>query len=106
MMLTIQNTTNNHDHSTAKNYDVVYTYLFFCTFQKAMINPLQSYLQALSLCSSNSKNLMVMLGTRKRFSEKNNSCVYKLHSIHTRLQYMTKPVWSHVLALSALSNHT
>ena len=63
-MLTIQNTTNNHDHSTAKNYDVVYTYLFFiCTFQKAMINPLQSYLQALSLCSSNSKNVMVMLGS-------------------------------------------
>ena len=29
--------------------------------------------------------------TRKRFSEKNNSCVYKWHSIHTRLQYMTKP---------------
>ena len=24
--------------------------------------------------------------TRKRFSEKNNSCVYKWHSIHTRLQ--------------------
>ena len=50
-----------------------------------------------------SKNATI---TRKRFSEKTNSCVYKEHSIHTRLQYMTKPVWSHVLALSALSNHT
>ena len=44
--------------------------------------------------------------TRKRFSEKTNSCVLQIARIHTRLQYMTKPVWSHVLALSALSNHT
>ena len=34
-----------------------------------------------------SKTKMYHLLTRKRFSEKNNSCVYKYHSIHTRLLY-------------------
>ena len=64
MMLIIHITTNNHEHSSAKNYDVVYTLLFFiCTSQKNMINPLQSYLQALLLYNSNSKNSMVMLGS-------------------------------------------
>ena len=45
--------------------------------------------------------------TRKRFSEKptvafTNSTVFILDFYI----YMTKPVWFHVLALSALPNHT
>ena len=63
-MLIIHNTTNDHDHSTAKSYDLVHKLLFFvCTSQKTMINPLQSYLQALLLYISNSKTSMVMLGS-------------------------------------------
>ena len=62
MLQTIHNTTNNHEHWTVKNYDVVYTlFVFLCTSQKTMINPLQSYFQALLL--NNSKNWMVMLGS-------------------------------------------
>ena len=50
-----------------------------------------------------------LIQTRKRFSEKpivafTNSTVFILHVDFCI--YMTKPVWSHVLALSALRNHT
>ena len=40
---------------------------------------------------------------KKKVFRKTNSCVYKYHSIHTRLLYMTKPVWSHVLACKVKS---
>ena len=52
-----------------------------------------SYLGSASYIENLSHNINI---TRKRFSEKNNSCVYKLHSIHTRFLF-TKPVWSPVL---------
>ena len=48
-----------------------------------------------------SKNTTMI--TRKKVSEK-PIVTFTNHSIHTRLLYnMNKPVWSHVLALSALS---
>ena len=53
---------------------------------------------------SDSCTISVQQITRKRFSEKpivafTSSTVFMLNF------YMTKPVWSHVLALSALPNH-
>ena len=70
-----------------------------------MLNHILCLDLGICLCVAQYSKIKEIFVTRKRFSEKpvvafTNSTVFILHVDFCI--YMTKPVWSHVLALSAL----